>query len=188
VQDHPPRKRSGKLALVALLLALNSALGLAAETLKNGSKAPLPKVSFGADGTRLSAATYARSLKKKNLLLIFYRTGTCSVCVQQLVEVARAKDEIFRSNTAILAMSLDDAIQQARTKEKIGGAYPLLIDPDGRTTKAFGVFNPAEQLAYPAVFLIGPNMRVLNHHVAKSLNDRPSLSTLLTWVKRHKGR
>lgn len=144
-------------------------------------------MSFGADGTRLNAPTYARSLKKRNLLLVFYRTGTCSVCVHQLVELAEMQKEILRWNTATLAMSVDDAILQAKTKEKIAGAFPLLIDPDGKTVHAFDVYNPSDRLARPAVFLIGPNLKILYHYVGQSIGDRPSRENLMHAVKYYSG-
>jgi len=107
--------------------------------------------------------------------------------VSQLVELAEMHSELMKWNTAVVGMSLDDAILQAKTKEKIGGTFPLLIDPDGKTVHAFDVFNPSDKLSRPAVFLIAPDLKILYHYVGQSLSDRPSKETLLHAVKHYSG-
>ncbi len=170
--------------VLAVLLVLNTA---SFAVTKDGERAPFPEKFITASGAMIVPAGYAKSLKKQNLLLLFYRTGTCSVCVGQLADVAQVRDEILKWNTAILAVSMDDAILQSQTKEKIGDSYPLVLDPEGHTIKAFGVFNPSDKLSRPAVFLIGPNRKVLYHYVGQSIGDRPSIETILHAVKHYSG-
>lgn len=137
-------------------------------------------------GSKVDVLEFAKQNKKKNLLLVFFRTGTCGICVQQLDEIQSNIQEIRNNNAEVLAISLDDAITMSRTAERIKD-YPLLLDPDGKTVKAFGVFNPDEKLSRPSVYLIGPDKKVLYSYVGRGLSDRPTTATLMQAVKHYSG-
>jgi len=148
----------------------------------------IPEMSLiTARGQKIQIAKYAKSQGKKNLLMVFFRTGSCGVCVQQLEEFSERIGDIHDANTALLAVSMDDAIIQARTSDKIKKAYPILMDTEGKAAKAFGVFNPAEKLAYPSIFLFDSEGKILYEHRGKSIQDRPTLQTVLQAVRHYSG-
>lgn len=140
-----------------------------------------------ARGQKIHVNEYAKSKGKKNLLFIFFRTGNCGICVAQLEEVANRLTEFENQNTAVLAISVDDAIVQSRTSERIQHKIPILLDPDGKTVKLFSVFNPEEKLSRPATFLIGPDQKVLYQYVGQAISDRPPINTLLEMVTHYSG-
>lgn len=140
-----------------------------------------------ASGQKYDIPGYAKSRKKKNLLLVFFRTGNCGVCVAQLIEFSQKIEEMEATNTAVLAMSVDDAITQRRTSEKIEDKFPIVLDPDAEVTKRFDAFNPDEKLARPSLFLLDPKGKVLYRYVGKDLHDRPAYAAVLDMLKHYSG-
>lgn len=164
-----------------LFLIWGSAYGL-----EPGDKA-LPFTLTTATGKKFEILNYAKSQNKRNLLLVFFRTGTCGICVHQLEEFSEQFAAIQKNNTAVLAVSLDDAIIQIRTSEKIQNKFPILLDPQGKAIKAYGVFNPAENLSRPALFLIGPDKKILYRYVGQAIQDRPPTAQVMTILSEYSG-
>lgn len=181
----PKRLRLTKLFLL-VWLGLGGAFALGSEPLADGAVIPAAKLITGA-GKSYDLQKFATQSGKRNLLIVFFRTGTCNVCVTQLRDVAAHYEEILGMNTAVLSLSLDDAIIQKRTSEMIESKFPILLDPDGKTVKAFGVFNPEEKLSRPSIYLVGHDQKVLYHYVGKSLADRPPLAEVLEVVRHYSG-
>lgn len=140
-----------------------------------------------ASGEKYEVPGYAKSRKKKNLLFVLFRTGNCGVCVSQLVEFSQKLDEMEATNTAVLALSVDDAITQKRTSEKIENKFPIVLDPDAVVTKRFAAYNPDEKLARPSLFLLDPKGKVLYRYVGRDLHDRPPYATVLDVLKHYSG-
>ncbi len=181
----PKRRRLTNLFCL-LWLGLGGATALGSEPLADGALIPTAKLITGA-GKSYDLQKFAAQSGKRNLLLVFFRTGTCNVCVTQLRDIAGHYDEILGLNAAVLAMSLDDAIVQKRTSEMIENKFPILLDPEGKTVKAFGVYNPDEKLSRPSLYLIGPDHKVLYHYMGKSLADRPPLTEVLDVIRHYSG-
>jgi peroxiredoxin len=173
-------------AAFVLWLGLAGGIAIGAGPIDNGAAIPGAKL-VSHTGKSIDITKYASQSGKRNLLLLFFRTGTCNVCVSQLRDIAANYDEVTKANAAVLALSLDDAITHSRTAGLIENKYPLLLDPDGKTVKAFGVFNPEDNLSRPSVYLIGPDQKVLYHYVGKSLADRPPLNEVLEVVRHYSG-
>lgn len=166
-----------------LFLMVWCVVSLGASGLKVGDT--IPKLSLPThQGKKVDVNGFAKSEDRRNLLFVFFRTGTCAVCIQQLQEFSQILDKIHGLNASVLAISMDDAIVHARTSEKIQGKIPLLLDPGGKTIQAFGVMNPSEKLAFPSLFLVGPDQKVLYKYVGRGLRDRPPLEEV-TKVLRH---
>ena len=176
-----------RLTEIFLLVGLGlGSFAFASEPLADGARIPKAKLT-SYKGKTLELTKYAAENGKKNLLIVFFRTGTCNVCVTQLRDVATHYDEISSNNTAVLALSLDDAIVMARTGDMIENKFPLLLDPDGKTVKELGVLNPDEKLSRPSIYLVGPDQKVLYHYVGKSLADRPPFQEVLEVVRHYSG-
>jgi peroxiredoxin len=186
VTTRPRLFKDFQIIKVGVILTLLLCLPTRAATLSEGDTVPRMVLST-ASGKKIDVNHYAKSQKKKNLLLVLFRTGTCPVCVSQLTEIAENYDQIKALNAVVLAVSLDDAIVQARTSEKIGNAYPILLDPDAKTINAFGTFNPEDKLSRPSQFLIGQDQKILFSYVGKSVSDRPSLQKLLDVLNHYSG-
>lgn len=161
-------------------------MALGAEPLADGAKIPKVKLTSH-KGKTYDLSKYAAESGKRNLLLLFFRTGTCNVCTSQLRDIAGVYEEVKNNHTAVVALSLDDAIVMARTGELIENKFPLLMDPDAKTVKAFGVFNPEDKLSKPSVYLVGPDQKILYHYVGKDLTDRPPLTEVLDVIRHYSG-
>ncbi len=149
----------------------------------------VPKLTLmTASGEKIDVNGYAKSRKKKNLLLVLFRTGNCGICVGQLTEFAEHIEEISGANAAVLALSLDDAIVQQRVSEKVNKKFPILLDPDAKTVNLFGTFNPEDKLSRPSSFLIGPDQKILYRYVGQNLHDRPTLATILEVLNHYSGK
>lgn len=138
-------------------------------------------------GQKLGFSSFLEQEKKRNLLLVFFRTGTCNICVTQLREIAARIDAVKQSNATVLAVSLDDAIVQAKTSELIESKIPIMLDPDGKLIKSFGIYNPADKLSKPSLFLLDSNRKVLYKYVGKGLQDRPPTPEVMKVLEHYSG-
>ena len=180
-----PRKPRLSCGLVAFLLSICAAPH-PAWALDEGQLVPR-SIQMTASGEKIDITSYAKKKNKRNLFLFFFRTGTCGICLAQLVEIARSLDQLEQNNTAVLAVSLDDAIVQSQVSERIEKKYPILMDPDAKLVKAFGTFNPEEKLSFPATFLIGSDRKILFKYVGKAPRDRPPMQKLLEVSQHYSG-
>lgn len=160
--------------------------GLRAEPLADGAKIPAARM-VTPKGKTIDLEKYAAQEGKRNLLLVFFRTGTCNVCVTQLRDIAAHYEQVTANNAVALGISLDDAIVQSSTAEKMENKFPLLLDPEGKIVKAFGIFNPEDKLSRPSIYLVGSDHKVLYHYVGKSLQDRPPLTEVMEVVRHYSG-
>ncbi len=62
--------------------------------------------------------------------------------------------------------------------------YKLLSDPNATVIKAYGVYDLlGDGVAAPAVFIIGPNMKLEWSYVGKDVGDRPSAADILVHLE-----
>lgn len=168
--------------LIYFLFSLIVIPSLEAKALKEGDTAPRFVLS-DAYGKKYDLLDYPATIKKRNLLLIFFRTGTCNVCIEQMLEVADRAVDIKKMDTAILTISMDDAIVLRSMEERVMKRFPVLMDSTGKAVRGFGAYNPAEKLARPSIFLINDQKKIVYQHVGRSLKDRPLTSKIVKLVK-----
>lgn len=148
----------------------------------------IPKLSLPtAEGKKINVNGYAKTQKKRNLLLVFFRTGTCGVCLHQLEEIAQNYAQIEAANATVLSLSLDDAMVQKTVSEKINHKFPVMLDPDAKTVNLFGTFNPQDKLSRPSLFLVGPDQKIVYSYIGQSLGDRPPLPKLMEMLTHYSG-
>ena len=140
-----------------------------------------------ATGKTINVNTYAKKMNKRNLLFVFFRTGTCQVCTQQLAEFAANYSVIEDANATVLAVSLDDAIVQKQVAGLVEVKFPILLDPDAKTVNKFGTFNPADNLSRPSLFLIGPDQKILYSYIGKEIADRPPFPKVVELLNHYSG-
>ena len=78
-----------------------------------------------------------------------------------------------------MAVSVDDLEQSRALVERLGLSFPLGLDEDRTLTKAFGVYDPANDIAWPALFLIGPDGVVRWRSLAETYTVRPASQMIL---------
>jgi peroxiredoxin len=79
-----------------------------------------------------------------------------------LAEYARHTDAIRGAGADIAALSVDAPARSEGVRAQLGLRFPLLCDPARRVVREWDLYNAKEMggIAYPAVFVIGPDRRV----------------------------
>ena len=134
--------------------------------------------------------------------VVFYRGGWCPFCNQQLHELGVALPEFEKKGIRIVAISVDQPSEEAKTQAKQGVPFPMLSDSKLVAHKAFKIVHvpsDAEQkalagygvdlvafsgeghknFATPAVFLVDRSGIVRFAHVDEDYKTRPSPKQLL---------
>lgn len=166
--------------------------------LKVGSKAPdatLPDITGASQNL---AALYGQG----PTFVVFYRGGWCPFCNLQLHDLSQAKPEFDKRGIRIVAISVDQPGEEAKTQAKNEVAFPMLSDSDLATHKAFNVVHVLAEaeakalaghgvdlekysgqahhsIAVPSIFLVDRAGKVRWVHVDKDYKTRPSPTQLL---------
>ncbi|MDA0337985.1 MAG: alkyl hydroperoxide reductase subunit C [bacterium] len=106
----------------------------------------------------------------KWLCLVFYPADFTFVCPTELEDAAKLYPEFQKINAEILSVSTDTAFVHKAwhdTSEAIGKVkYPMVADPTGKLSRAFGTYIEAKGLALRGSFVIDPDgiLRTIEIH------------------------
>jgi peroxiredoxin len=171
--------------------------------LKVGDKAPdatLPEISG-------SARSLAQLYAQRRTLVVFYRGGWCPFCNLQLHDYALAKPEFDKRGIQIVAISVDQPSEEAKTQAKHQVPFTMLSDsklvahrayhvvhvPGDAERKAFASYHidlaaysgeSHGDFAVPAIFLVDRDTTVRFVHVDEDYKTRPSAMQMLGVVDR----
>lgn len=99
-------------------------------------------------------------LRGKWVVLYFYPADFTFVCPTELGGLAEKYAEFGEKNTEVVGVSTDTEFAHmmwAQTSPTIGKVkFPLLADPTGEVSMAYGVYNPETGLAERGRFIIDP--------------------------------
>lgn len=99
-------------------------------------------------------------LKGKWAILFFYPADFTFVCPTELVDMADKYDQWKAMGVEIYSVSTDSHFVHKAwhdTSESIRKIqYPMLADPTGALSRAFGVYIESEGMAYRGTFLVNP--------------------------------
>ena len=99
--------------------------------------------------------------KGKWVVLFFYPADFTFVCPTELGELADNYEELQKMNVEILSISTDTEFSHkawhdtSETIKKI--RFPMVADPTGRISKAYGTYIEDEGLALRGTFIINPD-------------------------------
>ena len=92
--------------------------------------------------------------------------------------------EFQNLDAEVLGISMDNISETSKLAETLGVTYKLLSDPNAKVVKEYGVYNLlGDQVATPAVFIIGPDRDIEWSHVGKDIGDRPSADDIIAHLK-----
>jgi peroxiredoxin (alkyl hydroperoxide reductase subunit C) len=100
-------------------------------------------------------------LKGKWSIFFFYPADFTFVCPTELGDMADKYEEFQKMGVEVYSVSTDTHFTHkawhdaSDTIKKIN--YPMLADPTGQLSKAFGVYIEEEGLAYRGTFLVNPD-------------------------------
>ena len=104
---------------------------------------------------QLSLAQY----QGKVVVLNFWASW-CIPCKQENPALAAVYERYRTSDAALIGVVYQDSPEAARAyTERMGNTWPSVLDPDGRTAIAFGVFG------IPETFFIGPDGVIAGRHI-----------------------
>ena len=103
-------------------------------------------------------------LKGKWSIFFFYPADFTFVCPTELGDMADKYEEFQRMGVEVYSVSTDTHFTHkawhdaSETIKKI--EYPMLADPTGQLSRAFGVYIEEEGLAYRGTFLVNPEGKI----------------------------
>ena len=129
------RRWKGALWLSVFLFALLAETGSANTALRIGSTLP-PVTLSGIDG---AAIRIPESLKGKVVILHFWQIG-CSSCKLEMPAMDLLYNNYRRKGLEVLAINVGQKKETVKAfAAELGVSYPLLIDPDEKSARLFGV-------------------------------------------------
>ncbi len=136
---------------LALLLLLALALPAAGQSLKPWSGDATPPLELvDVEGKHHRLADY----RGKAVVVNFWATW-CAPCREEMPSMEALRVAMKDKPFAVLAVNVGEGPRAARAfGEKMGIGFPLLLDADTRTTKAWGA------RILPASFVVGPDGRI----------------------------
>jgi NADH-dependent peroxiredoxin subunit C len=105
-----------------------------------------------------------KDLAGKWSVLFFYPADFTFVCPTELADLAEKHEELKKMGVEVFSISTDTHFTHkawhdtSETIKKIN--YPMLADPTGHLSRAFGVYMEEEGLAQRGTFLIDPDGKV----------------------------
>ena len=125
-----------------------------------GQKAP-PFTLESADGP-VSLKDFAG----KTVVVYFYPKDLTPGCTTEAIDFHKAKAKLARKGVAVLGISRDSVGMHEKFAAKCDLGFPLLSDPDGKVTKAWGAWG--EKVMYGkktegvirSTFIVGPDGKV----------------------------
>lgn len=105
--------------------------------LKVGSKAPDGALLDITGATVKLSAIFA----KGPTFVVFYRGGWCPFCNSQLHNLTEAKGEFDKRGVQLVAISVDQPGEEAKTQAKLGVPFPMLSDSGLKVHSAYKIVH-----------------------------------------------
>ncbi len=133
---HPPFSKGGRGWFVSLCCALLVACG--GETAKSPSNGE-PALPFQAQTLAGRQTLFPHDYAGKVVALRFW-ADWCPYCRKEMADLLPVYQRLRRRGLEILAVNVaQDRDTVRRFAASLGIAYPVLLDPDGATARAYGV-------------------------------------------------
>ncbi len=73
---------------------------------------------------------------------------------------------------------MDPPWRSRKLAARLGLTFPLLSDPGLKIIDAYGVQDPGNETAWPAVYVLAPSGRIVWRHLSETYKRRPPAATL----------
>ncbi len=134
--------------------------------------------------------------RDKWLILFFYPADFTFVCPTELEEMADNYDEFKKSDAEILSVSTDTVFAHKAWKDvspaikKIN--FPMVADPTGKVSRAFGTYIEDEGLALRGSFIIDPDgilrgSEINDNNIGRSAKELLRKLQAAKFVREHGG-
>jgi len=135
--------------------------------------------------------------KGKWLVLIFYPADFTFICPTELEEAANAYDKFVELGAEILSVSTDTVFTHKAwhdTSDAIKKiTYPMVADPTGALSRAFGTYIEEEGLALRGTFIVNPEGKLVSYEMNDNSIGRSTKELLrkvqaAKFVSEHEGK
>ena len=101
-----------------------------------------------------------------------------------MAEYGRNEAAIGAAGASLVALSVDAPERSEGVRRELGLSFPILCDPSRAVVRAWDLYNPREMggIAIPAVFVIGPDLRV-RYRSIDTTRDRVSTDGVLGYLR-----
>ena len=100
----------------------------------------------------------------QRVVLLFYPGDDTTVCTKQFCAYRDASQDMAALDAVFVGISTQGMDSKESFKAKYGLTTPLLADPEGAVSKAYGVHSNRFGVAKRAVFIVDPEGRIAHHH------------------------
>jgi peroxiredoxin Q/BCP len=120
------------------------------------------------------------------VVLLFYPGDDTTVCTKQFCSYRDAQAEVSALDATVLGISVQGMESKQAFKAKYGLTTPLLADPGGKVSSAYGVYAKPLKMAKRTVFIIDPAGRIAYRHgnfLSLSFDSADEIRTALDQVR-----
>ena len=100
-----------------------------------------------------------------------------------MASYARGFDRFTDLGASIVGVAVDDPARNRAMVDKLLLPFPILSDPDGRTAAAWGVYDEAQRIAIPSIFVVGRDATIRYRYVGDDFADRPGDDEVMAALK-----
>lgn len=149
----------------------------------SGGAAPVVRAAPALHGTLVDGKSFdLHDLRGDRVVLVFYRSASCGLCLQQLATLARDKEAYDRLDARVVAITTDPPETNRRTAEELDLNFPI-VSVDRNTLMKWGVWPPGERSPRPATFIVDEGGGIRYARVGRTAADRVSDATLVFTIR-----
>ena len=118
----------------------------------------------------------------QRVVLLFYPGDDTTVCTKQFSAYRDAAEEIAELDAVFVGISVQGMDSKEAFKSKYGLTTPLLADPGGTVSKAYGVYSNRFKVAKRTVFIVDEDGMIAHRHanpMSLTFDDVDELSEAL---------
>ena len=79
----------------------------------------------------------------------------------------------------MVAIGVDDVAANRALTDKLGLGFPVLSDRDAGVIRAFGVHDAGNEIAWPAIFVVGRDGAIVKRWLADTYKQRIATADVL---------
>jgi peroxiredoxin len=95
------------------------------------------------------------------LVVMFFQGAWCHTCRETLSRMEKALDNEHGTKPRVVAISADPPAKAGKLAENLALSFPVLADVELLAARAYGVADAVNGLAFAAIFVVGPDGKIL---------------------------
>ena len=87
--------------------------------------------------------------------------------------------ELAKRDIGLVAISVDAPAAGKALAGKLGLSYAIVSDEKAASLKAFGIFDPETEIAWPSIFVVGKDGTIVKRWLADTFTERVATDDVL---------